>query len=604
MSLNSRELAGFNQSTLPVIQSLLQCLDTPKSLGVLLKFSSILQLAADGADGLVLLAEMQELKNDLTFDPNNYLAGEVNKASRDLCATSLLSKLPNIFGLDLKAAALESSLSAEDHCAFINQCFYTGSNEVAARDLDLRFDRIKHILRRILGRAPSVATLCKMGGWGPGGSYALNRQKASPEYKSEYERTITYELAHKIQTDAPGGLPSWFYQDSWTLVPGNLITTVPKNVLTDRTIAIEPGINSWIQKGIGSAIRRRLLKHGIDLNDQRFNAFMALEAEAHGFCTVDLKAASDSISLAFVERVLPSDWLELVMVARSQRGSFNSRQDDKKTWFDYEKVSSMGNGFTFELESCLFFAILQASGVEEKHCYVYGDDLLFPQMYYDRVKQVLEICGFKVNTEKSFHKGLFYESCGIYSFQNIDITPIKVKEVLNDAKDSIILVNKIRMYAHISAYGDGCDRRYLPAWRTCLGRIPKHVRDHCRGPIGGGITIYCNINELSSSPIKDPKGSWKKIGKNRFSLLSQWVGPTRPVQVKGTNNYQTFVYQHLVPKIRKLEREFMSLSQYRLFIAEKLSNVDIYSESSVSLGNVVKQLPTGQYVISTTTSKT
>ena len=40
------------------------------------------------------------------------------------------------------------------------------------------------------------------------------------------------------------------------VVAGNKIVTVPKNYKTERTIAIEPLLNSVLQKGIGAVIRK------------------------------------------------------------------------------------------------------------------------------------------------------------------------------------------------------------------------------------------------------------------------------------------------------------------------------------------------------------
>ena len=117
-------------------------------------------------------------------------------------------------------------------------------------------------------------------------------------------------------------LPRWFNKP-WQLVPGNLITTVPKNGKTDRTIAIEPGLNSYVQKGIGNKIRGRLRRFGINLNDQTINQFGACNAQTLSLSTLDLKAASDSISLALVEQILPHDWLNLIATSRSPRGTIS-----------------------------------------------------------------------------------------------------------------------------------------------------------------------------------------------------------------------------------------------------------------------------------------
>lgn len=556
MSFTSKGLDSFVSSTLPVILELLKGLDTPISLSI----SLLLRAVVDGDKE----AYQQLASYSLPID--QYLASDVTRFRLDYQAAVLCSKLPNFLGLDLKAKALESFSEAEYHCKLVNTAFLAGSYDHCL-DIDhFRFDDVKHNLSRILGRAPSWSTVLQIGGWGPGSSMTLSQRFASPETKCEYESTVTYKLLKAIQPSLDG-CPPWFLTKPFQLVPGNLVTTVPKNLKTDRTIAIEPGVNSWCQKGIGRAIRRRLKKHGIDLNNQSYNSCAALEALSLGFCTVDLKAASDSISLEFLRRVCPSDWLALIEAARSERGCLESRKA-AKSWFDYHKVSSMGNGFTFELESAIFYAVLLACGVPKNCAYVYGDDLVFPSQYYERVTQVLGVCGFQTNFEKSFAGGLFYESCGAYSFNGVDVTPLKIKDLLHGPKDVIILANKIRLAAHLCTHNVGCDRRYLPAWRMCISGLPDDVRQRCRGPVGSGLTLFSNLSEATLARYKKSRG-------------------------------MMMTYQ-LVPKVKTICRDYSSLLKFRIGQLSDLLDLDadcffLNRDPGRKLGNVVLNRPTGRF---------
>lgn len=133
---------------------------------------------------------------------------------------------------------------------------------------------------------------------------------------------------------------------------GNKVTTVPKNSKTDRVIAIEPLMNMYVQKGIGGAIRHSLRSVGINLNDQTSNQRLAREGSLQGkLATVDLSSASDSVSLLLVEELLPPDWVAAIKLCRSPCGVLPDG-----SVINYQKVSSMGNGFTFELESLIFWA--------------------------------------------------------------------------------------------------------------------------------------------------------------------------------------------------------------------------------------------------------
>ena len=89
----------------------------------------------------------------------------------------------------------------------------------------------------------------------------------------------------------------------------------------------------------------------------------------------------------------------------------------------------MGNGFTFPLETLIFWA-LTASACEGDvdSVSVYGDDIICPRERADDVIDTLTMCGFKINLEKSFVEGPFRESCGCDYYKGIDIRPFYKKE--------------------------------------------------------------------------------------------------------------------------------------------------------------------------------
>ena len=194
-------------------------------------------------------------------------------------------------------------------------------------------------------------------------------------------------------------------------VKGNVLFTVPKKTDIDRCACKEPDINMFLQKGVGNHIRSRLRKHAINLNDQSRNRRLAQEGSvALGqLATIDLSSASDSISIEVVRLLLPNEWFEYLNDIRSHFTEIDGENHR------LEMFSSMGNGFTFELESLIFFVLCRAvqyftgtPGVLS----VYGDDIVLPsEIFYD-AEFVLRKFGFSVNSDKSFHTGPFRESCG------------------------------------------------------------------------------------------------------------------------------------------------------------------------------------------------
>jgi hypothetical protein len=252
-------------------------------------------------------------------------------------------------------------------------------------------------------------------------------------------------------------------------VSGNLVTTVPKNAKTDRIIAIEPDWNMFFQLGLGGAIRRRLNRVGILLPDaQERNKRLACAGSLTGkFATLDLKSASDTVSLGLCELLLPPDLLELILSLRTEQGLVG---EDVVV---YEKVSSMGNGFTFELETAMFWA-LASSCDPSGDAAVYGDDIIVTTEAVQLLIEVLLDLGLEVNGKKTFYAGPFRESCGGHYFHGIDVTPPYFKEEVCDAPSYIRAHNKL-----VSFFGRSDTTDYLRK------KIPKFLW----GPKSRGDTV-------------------------------------------------------------------------------------------------------------------
>ena len=101
----------------------------------------------------------------------------------------------------------------------------------------------------------------------------------------------------------------------------------------------------------------------------------------------------------------------------------------------------MGNGFTFELETALFWAISKAVA---GHASVYGDDIVVPSASVGFLREVLYYVGFEFNEKKS-HYGLskFRESCGGHFFDGHDVTPLYVRSPLKGV-ELIAWANNLR----------------------------------------------------------------------------------------------------------------------------------------------------------------
>lgn len=373
--------------------------------------------------------------------------------------------------------------------------------------------RVRQILLDLLGEAPPADwySECEFTG---GASTSRKRSESHPSLKwtaSGPLHVTPLALPHLLRFkkscevidsvwDLPGNIAKTSdygpARNFFTVVPGSNLRFVEKNYRTKRTILIEPDGNMLLQKGIGNIIRRLLRRVGINLNSQRYNQILAYAGSISGSVgTVDVEAASDSVTLALLRLVLPWRWYELIYELRSP--CFN----DNGTWHTMRKVSSMGNGFTFELESAVFYAIAKATIGEtnpvDTRIAVFGDDIIIASESCARLSETLSLCGFKVNTEKSFWEGSFRESCGKHYYSGADVTPVYVKENLDCLSSRFRLYNQLRTWAG----GVHFDPRYSQILDSVLDTIP--IKDRRQVPVEFGSRSGIHYPDVCTSRIRE-----------------------------------------------------------------------------------------------------
>ena len=240
-----------------------------------------------------------------------------------------------------------------------------------------------------------------------------------------------------------------FWSHVINVVKGNRITFVPKNAETERSIAIEPTMNLMLQLGVDGFIRTRLKRWDINLDSQDKNQVLAYRGSINPgnntYVTLDLAAASDSISLRVCEMLLPPEWYSYLCKLRSPLGTLGDEV------ISYEKISSMGNGFTFALESAIFAALCYAATkVQKGTCdfkedmSVFGDDLIVRQDVLPRVIRALSNAGFKLNHEKSFTSGFTRESCGSDWVHGKPVRPVFFDKTPTDTMELFTDINRLK----------------------------------------------------------------------------------------------------------------------------------------------------------------
>jgi hypothetical protein len=241
----------------------------------------------------------------------------------------------------------------------------------------------------------------------------------------------------------------------------SVMFTVPKNSEIDRVACKEPEINMFLQNCVGRHFKKCLRKYGIDLRDQTQNQRLAKSALNRGLATIDLSAASDSISSQLVIELLPVDWWFVLNDLRVHYVDIESLGVQHRL----AMFSSMGNGFTFELETLIFYALLRAISFFSKSkgiISVYGDDIICPSRVAPRVQRTFFWFGFTVNSKKSHWTGEFRESCGKHYYGSLDVTPFYLREPVANKAHVIRLLNR------------------LLVWDECLGSLatPKCAHFH------------------------------------------------------------------------------------------------------------------------------
>lgn len=299
------------------------------------------------------------------------------------------------------------------------------------------------------------------------------------------------------------------------------IVLVPKDSRGPRIISCEPLEVQWIQQGIMhcmvSCIESHPLTKGhVNFTCQEINRQLALNSSrcdhlndlnnswyihwtetssdelgipsrtirkkrvsGTNWVTLDMKDASDRVSLNLVERLFENSQLKGVLLA--SRSTATILPDGRRV--KLAKFAPMGSAVCFPIEAICFFALAIASLVHTLHLshrmardmvYVYGDDIIVNGEVYPIVMRYLDKVGLKFNPNKCCVSGLFRESCGCDAFNGIDVTPLRIRNTWchHGEQDAGQLVSYVELSN--SLYGRGY-------WRAST--YVRHLVESLYGPL-------------------------------------------------------------------------------------------------------------------------
>lgn len=263
------------------------------------------------------------------------------------------------------------------------------------------------------------------------------------------------------------------------------VSLVPKTQATPRLIAIEPTCMQYMQQAVARPLVRLLetdylpQRRGrpsenlaslfLGFSEQWPNRAMAqIGSEDGSLATLDLSEASDRVANWLVEDLFGDfPWfLQGIEASRSTRARLPSGEV-----IPLLKFASMGSALTFPIEAMVFLAIVMERLVDaaippgeqlalkravsssrlrniirsfRDQVRVYGDDIIVPTDMAETVIDGLELCGFKVNRNKSFWTGGFRESCGKEYWFGHDVSIVRVREALpTSRRDATEIVSAV-----------------------------------------------------------------------------------------------------------------------------------------------------------------
>lgn len=379
--------------------------------------------------------------------------------------SSLLKKFEDIQASDADVKALQKFLEANERCS---------------RFLDFDRDEITEIEEIGLGEfssafssffyydhdTPILSTydVCANVGVGPGSSIKATGQSyyhkvaASPMSGTSkslyllYKEGVAakYHLEHEVESTRSQ------LCGEFALVQGNSLSFVPKTSEISRTICTEPLLNMMFQKGIASVFESRLEeRYGISLKIQpdKNRALAKIGSEDGSYGTIDLASASDSISLGLLRKCLPKSILTWLMRTRSPCVTLPDGSE-----LPLQMVSSMGNAFTFPLQTILFASVVVGAyrslgitpifphGKTIGNFSVFGDDIVVRKDAYWLVVSILKRIGFLVNDDKSFNTGPFRESCGADFWSGFPVRGVYCR-TLRSMQDRYSLINRLNIWS-------------------------------------------------------------------------------------------------------------------------------------------------------------
>lgn len=249
--------------------------------------------------------------------------------------------------------------------------------------------------------------------------------------------------------------------------PDSQFHLVPKDAKNLRPITAEDPAVQYSQQSLKMKwyhatdfLAEHPIRHFVRYSTQRRSQVRALRGSSlrrddSNPATLDLKSASDYLSLRLIRSLFSGDLLNALLAGRSSGCVTPSGR------VEFGMYAGMGSALTFPVQTTVFTAIavlatlialwrrdmssdflfeealtdyLDGNGFKPsfkkygRSIQIYGDDIIVPEIAVADTLRILDECGLIVNTSKSFTgtDGV-RESCGMFALGGWDITPLRYR---------------------------------------------------------------------------------------------------------------------------------------------------------------------------------
>lgn len=405
-----------------------------------------------------------------------------------------------------RETAVAKLLESEIRCKYANMIF-TGpealswSNTAIPVHLLKVYQKARRIIAQMVGETVDLNALADCVEFSSGATTEFPRREARPTNKwanSTHVTSLAKPYAEAFRKWCGPHLSSNGEDQAWPefkVIRANEVFTVPKRFDADRTACKGGSWNVALQKGYATsnlrAPARRWFEPLLLPDSQAYHGLLAKLGSVTGSLTTgDLSGASDGVGVGHVRTFFPEAHARVMEDLREPGGLLPDG-----TTVSWEKIGSMGNGFTFEAETIFFYAVVKACCKRDELVSVYGDDLIYPTRRHELVTEALSFLGLEFNREKTFTgSSPFRESCGAYYWRGVDVKPFYLESWPRTMLELIQLHNDILVWGR-----DGMPEK----WHAVLDACRSAINPRFFGPLGVPGCAWVEWDE--ARPVYHPK---------------------------------------------------------------------------------------------------